>query len=68
MAIGPCFMCKKIFSYNSDHVPSIQRRPHHRREPVCASCMAYANEIRGKRGMPPLLVDPEAYHPIEREQ
>lgn len=68
MAVGPCFMCKKIFSYHADYVPGIRRSMQDRREPVCASCIAYANEIRGKRGMPPLLVDPEAYHPIEREQ
>lgn len=68
MVAGPCLICKRIFSYNPHHVPSLRRSPEQPREPVCSSCMTYANEIRGKRGLPPLTIDPEAYHPLAEEE
>jgi hypothetical protein len=68
MVTSPCVICKAIFSYNPHRVPSIRRAPEHPREPVCASCMHYANELRAKRGLPPLAIDPEAYNPIEESE
>ena len=65
MAMSYCVVCKALFSYNPHKVPSTRRRPDGPREPVCARCMNAANEVRAKRGLPLLAIDPEAYNPIE---
>jgi hypothetical protein len=68
--MGPCFSCRRIFSYNPKHVPSI---PSHlsgtgTREPVCLECINQANPHRIKNGLPPIVPHPEAYDPLPEEE
>ncbi len=58
---GPCYGCKRIFSYNDEHVPSITVDGV--REPVCASCVERVNPQRVANGLPPIVPHPDAYEP-----
>jgi hypothetical protein len=76
---GPCFVCKRVFSYNPNHVPSIYIDPQTglppdvepqpggyeraRREPLCLACVTVGNRDRVAQGKEPFPVHPEAYEP-----
>lgn len=49
--IAPCILCGQPFSFNPNRVPSIMHNG--RREPLCKSCHARANEIRKSHGLEP---------------
>ncbi len=55
MAMGACFGCGSLFSFNPVHVPSF------RGEPVCGVCMGVVNEKRKTMGLVPHPISPEAY-------
>lgn len=57
--VAPCFVCKRIFSFNVELVPSYEDQP------ICADCIAQANEIRKREGRPLWPVDPRAYEAQE---
>ena len=59
MAMGPCFGCKQIFSFNPVKVPSYQG------EPICESCIKRVNEKRKATGLPLWPVPSDAYEPCE---
>lgn len=65
--ISPCVFCKKIFSYNPLKVPSV--KVDGVKEPICATCLEWANRERVKNGLepwgPPL---PGAYEPCREEE
>ena len=61
--IGECFGCKRVFTFNADHVPSIPING--TREPVCADCIARANPKRIENGLDPIVPHPMAYEPGE---
>ena len=63
-AMGSCFGCGRLFSFNPDRVPSITP-PGGTREPVCKDCVARANVIRAKNGAPLIVPVPGAYEPEE---
>jgi len=81
---GPCFACGRVFSYNPNHVPSIQVDPQTgrppdvgpepggyqraRREPLCEACVTLANRERAAKGLEPFPVHPEAYEPEPAER
>lgn len=66
---GPCFVCRRLFSYNPHHVPSYDpslddsSRPAGR-QPICATCITFANENRKARGLELWDVHPDAYEPL----
>lgn len=57
--IGSCVNCKKIFSFNPDLVPSV--RVNGSKEPICKTCVEWANPIRKAKGLPEAVVLPGAY-------
>ena len=70
---GPCISCRRIFSYNPNHVPSVRMKngredPSGTREPICRHCVERANPIRIKNGLPPITPHPEAYEPLDERE
>lgn len=76
--ISPCFGCKRIFSYNPHRVPSIPIDPvtglppdmggnpeRAERQPICLSCVTYANWQRRKAGKEEIPVHSDAYEATE---
>jgi hypothetical protein len=61
-AMGTCWNCKQIFSFNPHHVPSL--RVNDVREPICRKCIEAANVIRKANNLPPHDIMPDAYEPI----
>ena len=59
MAMGSCFGCKKLFSFNPDRVPSFKG------EPICRECIDKVNAKRKEMGSPLWLVPVDAYEPQE---
>jgi hypothetical protein len=62
-ATGDCCVCHRLCTFNPELVPSI--RVNGEREPVCADCIASANPKRQAAGLPPFVVLPGAYEPME---
>ena len=63
--IAECFGCKKVFGFNPNKVPSI--RVSGNKEPICQSCVEWANPLRVENGLEEIQVDPEAYRPLPEE-
>lgn len=63
-AMGHCFGCGRLFSFNPDRVPSITP-PGGSREPICRECVALANPKRIANGLAPIVVQPGAYEAEE---
>jgi len=59
IAMGGCYVCKRLFSFNPNRVPSLVTAMG--REPVCRECIERANPERVKRGIPPIPILPGAY-------
>ena len=64
-AMGPCIGCGRIFSFNPHKVPSIRIPADGDRQPICRDCVARANPMRAKNGLPPIPVLPDAYEAAE---
>ena len=58
-AMGQCWGCRNLFSFNPDCVPA------YRGEPICEYCMQDINEKRKANGLEPFHVHPDAYEPAE---
>ena len=68
-----CFCCKRLFSYNPNHVPSIPIKdgkadPRGTREPLCQACVDRVNPERIKRGLAPIVPHAEAYEPCDENE
>jgi hypothetical protein len=61
--LGECWACHRMFTFSAERVPSIVVDGV--REPVCADCVALANEQRKRLGNPLIVVLPGAYEPDE---
>lgn len=61
--MSPCFVCKRLFTYNPDRVPSFTTE--HGREPICKPCIEIVNRRRVENGLPPWPVYADAYEPVE---
>lgn len=59
MALGLCFVCKRMFSFNPRLVPS------YKGEPVCRDCMGTVNRRRQELGHEPFTIHEDAYAPEE---
>lgn len=57
--LGECVVCRSLFSFNADRVPSIVVRG--TREPVCRACVERANPLREKNGLQQIVILPGAY-------
>lgn len=60
---GACWACNRIFAFNPERVPCFPVEGV--REPICADCMAAANEARVANGLEPWVILPGAYEPPE---
>ena len=63
MAYAACINCKQMFTFNPERVPSV--RVNDRREPICRSCVEWANPQRVAKRLEPIRVLPGAYEPEE---
>jgi hypothetical protein len=63
IAMGECFGCRRLFSFNPELVPSITPPGRTEREPICQACVDRANPMRAKNGLPPIEVRRGAYEP-----
>lgn len=70
-AHSACLVCRNIFSYNPDLVPSIRVNAkgepdaNGTREPICESCVHRANRLRAAKGLPTIPILEGAYDPQE---
>ena len=65
-AYGECFGCKRIFGFNPMRVPSIPINGV--REPICQACVARVNPERERRGLSPIVPQPDAYEACREEE
>jgi hypothetical protein len=65
-ATGQCVACRRLFSFNPHHVPSV--RVNGVREPVCRDCIEQANKQRAEMNLPPFEILPDAYEPMPEEE
>jgi hypothetical protein len=79
VVLGACVGCGSTFSFNPDRVPSIRARrvqddngryrwqphPEGEREPLCRPCVERANIYRRDNGLPPIVIYPDSYEPLE---
>jgi hypothetical protein len=70
-AAGPCAICRTVFVFNPELVPSIPVDERGRivetgiKRPVCAECIAKFNELRAEVGAAPIEILPGAYDVAE---
>lgn len=62
LAMGSCYGCHKMFTFNPVAVPSIKG------EPICRDCMDMINAMRKERGNEPFPVRPDAYEPVDESE
>ncbi len=62
MAYGACWSCGLPFSFNPHRVPSL--RVDDVRQPVCSTCMVFANKKRVEMGLEPHPILPDAYEAL----
>lgn len=58
-ATGPCWSCKRLFTFDPDKVPSIVVEGV--KQPLCRSCVDRANALRKENGNPLIHPLPGAY-------
>ena len=63
---GPCFGCKRMFSYNPMRVPSITIDGE--RQPVCLVCINRVNPQRIANGLEPIIPKHDAYDACDEEE
>jgi len=66
LAYSACYGCKRVFGYNPIRVPSV--RINGVREPICRDCFERANQLRKLRGIPTIMMFPDAYEPCEESE
>jgi hypothetical protein len=65
-AMGTCYGCKKIFSFNPLKVPSISVNGE--KEPICAQCVETVNPLRIANGLAPIIPAPDAYEACDENE
>ena len=66
IVLGPCFVCKRPFTFNPHTVPSypvVESDPS-TREPICSTCIEIVNARRIENGLEPWKVYPDSYEAI----
>lgn len=64
VAIGFCYVCGNLMTFNPHTVPSI-RNARGVKEPVCKRCVELINQKRREAGLPEFLIPPDVYEPAE---
>lgn len=60
---GECVRCRQLFTFNPERVPSVVVNG--TREPLCKTCVEWANPQRIAKGLEPIKVLPGAYNSVE---
>lgn len=63
--MAECVRCHEMMACNPDLVPSVVINGN--REPICRSCVEWANPRRQAQGLEPINILPGAYDPQETE-
>jgi hypothetical protein len=63
LCTATCVNCKNLFSFNPDLVPSV--RVNGVKEPICKTCVEWANPKRVEKGLEPIKILPGAYEAQE---
>jgi hypothetical protein len=66
-AIGSCWTCGKMFTFNPVRVPSV-KDGNGVRQPICRDCMEHANKIRQEKGLEAFLILSDAYEPCDESE
>jgi hypothetical protein len=73
IVLGPCFVCRRPFTFNPHRVPSYDpslddpvQAPG--RRPICESCIVAVNARRKARGLDEWPVFPDSYEPISSSE
>jgi len=66
LMFGCCINCGRQFIFNPNKVPSV--RVNGVREPVCRSCVEWANGERKKKGLELFTIPPDAYEACREEE
>ena len=64
--IAPCISCGQVFMFNPYKVPSIRVKG--KREPVCRRCVELANPRRKAAGLAVIVINPDAYEPMDENE
>ena len=67
-AMGECYVCKKLFSFNPTSVPSIKSPESGEKEPICEDCIAIINTKRSEIGIALWPVSDDAYTYCKEEE
>jgi hypothetical protein len=65
-AMGVCYGCKQVFTFNPVRVPSLTING--TRQPICRNCVERANVMRARLGNPPIVPLPDAYDECEESE
>ena len=66
LCTGYCIGCGYLFNFNPMRVPSVRIKGD--RKPICADCVASANPMRVKNGLPPIELLPGAYDACDESE
>ena len=66
LAWSPCVVCKELFGYNPNRVPSITIKGV--KQGICRKCIEMANEVFREKNEPEFEIHPDAYGPIKAEE
>lgn len=55
IAMGPCFICRVIFTFDTDFVVSVDGSP------ICKDCAEKVNEGLVRAGKPPVAIYDKGY-------
>jgi hypothetical protein len=66
LAMGCCFSCGAVFSFNPVRVPSI--RHNGEKQPICQACVTRVNPMRKANGLPEIVPAPDAYSEVHESE
>ena len=67
-AMGECYGCGRLFSFNPLRVPSITPPGGDTRRPICEFCVTRVNPIRVANGLEPIVPFPDAYEACDESE
>jgi hypothetical protein len=63
---APCLRCGRHFHFNPLRVPSMVVDG--KREPLCRSCVEWANPIRAAKGLPVWTIHADSYDAVDEQE
>jgi len=68
LMMASCVRCEAVFGFNPHKVPSIRLTPDAEKQPICKTCVEWANQEKKKLGLPQFTIPEGAYEPINEEE